>query len=276
MEGFNKIKRKKISKLRPNSNVISFQSQDNDVGLSGQWIKSLNLTNQEKLYLTRGEEICDRLIDASLNLVQKKCPYFEFQSVCLGAEHLIYPTIQLSNIHHTGSNHFVTTTSIGGWHQSIYRKVRIFDSLNLPPTRNLMKEIISIYSPDPSVLPTVIQMNMASTQQGSYDSGHLALAYALELALNKDPSTLIFDQTKMRGHFLSCLEKEEAEQFPKLRRSLHPATQIEITKLVRDTNKWSYPKQFNKQTCPYEPEGISIQNRFAPLNNEIFGKNIRK
>ena len=139
-----------------------------------------------------------------------------------------------------------------------------------------MKEITSIYSPDPSVLPTVIQMNMASIQQGSYDCGLFALAYALELALYKDPSTLIFDQTKMRGHFLSCLEKEEAEQFPKIWRSLHPATQIEITKLVRDTNKWFFPKQFNKQTCPYEPEGISLQNRFAPLNNETFEKNIGK
>ena len=139
-----------------------------------------------------------------------------------------------------------------------------------------MKEITSIYSPDPSVLPTVNQMNMASIQQGSYDCGLFALAYALELALYKDPSTLIFDQTKMRGYFMSCLEKEEAERFPTIRRSLHPATQIEITKLVRDTNKWSFPKQCNKQTCPYEPEGISLQNRFAPLNNDTFEKNIRK
>ena len=137
-----------------------------------------------------------------------------------------------------------------------------------------MKEITSVYSPHQLVFPPVIQMNVASTQQGSYDCGLFALAYALELALKKDPLTLIFDQTKMRGHFLSCLEKEEAEQFPKLRRSLHPATQIEITKIIKDTNKWSFPKQFNKQTCPCEPEGVSLQNRFAPLHNEIFGENI--
>ena len=63
LKGFNKIKKKKISKLTPNRDMNSFQSQDKDVGLSAQWIRSLNLTKQEKPYLTSGEEICDRLID---------------------------------------------------------------------------------------------------------------------------------------------------------------------------------------------------------------------
>jgi polycystin 1L2 len=51
-------------------------------------------------------------------------------------------------------------------------------------------------------------------QTGEVDCGLFAIAYAFELAAGNDPTTINFDQSKMRQHLLSCLEREEFTSFP--------------------------------------------------------------
>ena len=261
---FGKIKQKKISKLPSKFENDTNTPSDVQKPISSDniWIKTLNLTITEKSFITSGKELCDRLIDVSMSLIWKKFPNFEFQSACLGADLLVYNPYPSIHIHHTGANHFVTTTSLGG-------PVRLFDSLNLEPTQQLLDQISSIYSPDKSVTPSILQVSVASEQQGPYDCVIFALAFARELASNEDPSTVIFDQSKVREHLLSCLENEEMLQFPKARCILDPIKEIDITKSVKYTNKWSFPKNLSTRVKPKTSNAeIPLKNRFAILSEE--------
>ena len=52
-------------------------------------------------------------------------------------------------------------------------------------------------------------------QKGSSDCGLFSIAYATDLAYGNDPASYRYDQTKLRSHFLECLEKEFLTPFPK-------------------------------------------------------------
>ena len=149
---FGRVKSKKIKRLSDHRVETCFSNTEpNPV-----WINHLNLRNTEKEFLTSGKELRDRLVDAGMSLLQKQCPYFSFQSSCLSSDHLMFNPAPTIHIHHTGRNHFVTSTSIGG-------PVRIFDSLNQEPTNELIRQITAIYSPDKQVIPTTIQTHISST-----------------------------------------------------------------------------------------------------------------
>ena len=45
-------------------------------------------------------------------------------------------------------------------------------------------------------------------QTGSNDCGLFSIAYAVALCLGKNPSTLVFDQPKMRSHLISCIKQQ--------------------------------------------------------------------
>ena len=66
-----------------------------------------------------------------------------------------YETI---HIHSNGRGHFVTTTSIGG-------NVKIFDSLNLSPSLELIKQICTFYSPDHDIISTMGKTGQAAQQK---------------------------------------------------------------------------------------------------------------
>lgn len=256
-------KKKKINRLKENepklADLKNCQTKKSDEDL---WISSLNLGMTEKEFLISGENICDRLIDAGMKLLQKKFPFFTFQSACFNDEQLVYDPFPTIHIHHTGINHFVTSTSIGG-------AVRVFDSLNMAPTEKLISEIKVIYSPDQEVSPTIIHKKVASTQEGQNDCGLFALAYAAELARNEDPSSKIFDQSKMRQHFFECLESGFIIPFPIKRINATTPREEEITKQIHPNNKWTFPKKTcSGLTDKNLKKDIPLSNRFCILNKQ--------
>ena len=104
----------------------------------------------------------------------------------------------------------IYTTSVGG-------NVKIFDSLNLSPSSDLMKQIRVLYSPDITITPTVLKAELRSIQSGSKDCGLFAVAYAVEIAYGNDPAKFIFKQSAMRQHLHNCLTSKSMSAFPKVR-----------------------------------------------------------
>ena len=78
-----------------------------------------------------------------------------------------------------------------------------------------MKQITVLYSPDIKTVPTVFKAEIRSIQQGSKDCGLFAIAYATEIAYGHDPSSFIFDQSKLRQHLHDCLISKSLTRFPK-------------------------------------------------------------
>ena len=79
-----------------------------------------------------------------------------------------------------------------------------------------------LYSPHKEIVPTIYQANISSTHFSSHECGHFALAYAVEIAKDNDPSWYTFDQKEMRPHFFACLESGKLESFPKIPNNIEP------------------------------------------------------
>ena len=61
-----------------------------------------------------------------------------------------------------------------------------------------------------------IVMKKLQRQDGSADCGLFAIAVMTSLAHKEDPSTVTYDQSKMRHHLLECFSTKLVTHFPKL------------------------------------------------------------
>ena len=60
----------------------------------------------------------------------------------------------------------------------------------------------------------MVQVMRVQQQQGAVNCGLFAVACAVHLANNKDPSKVKFAQDELRDHFANCLRKKTLELFP--------------------------------------------------------------
>ena len=220
------------------------------------WLPDLNLSTTEQDFINKDEELDDAIINAGMNLLNRDFPHFDFQSSSLNHTLLNYCPTETIHIHHNGHGHFVCSSSISG-------EVKIYDSLNSTPSEELLSQIKVLYSPDPSVIPTVQQPHL-TPQQGSVDCGIFALAYATELVHFKDPSSVTFDQSKMRQHLTHCLERRKMQPFPKFRTHVIPSKYHEVTSNYDNTQKWSKPSH-SSPPKDNQPFTVPTQNRFSIL-----------
>ena len=113
-------------------------------------------------------------------------------------------------IHHTGHDHWVCSTSIDGF-------VRLYDSMRCKQLTSSMKVQLS------QCYHTLVKNNLLEVelpprqiQRGGVDCGVFAIAFAFELAAGKtNPSHVTYDQSKMRQHLLTSLQKGSFEPFPR-------------------------------------------------------------
>ena len=160
-----------------------------------------------------------------------------------------------------GRDHFVTTTSVGG-------NVKIFDSLNLSPSSDLMKQIRVLYSPDITITPTVLKAELRSIQLGSKDCGLFAIAYAVEIAYGNDPAKFIFKQSDMRQHLHNCLTSKSMSAFPKVR-ELHTDSVFKDITSDYQSEKWESPSKPIKHPIKKSPPDFITQNQFTSLASDI-------
>lgn len=77
-----------------------------------------------------------------------------------------------------------------------------------------IKKILSKLLPQQNF--AIIHYENVQQQLGICDCGLFALAFMIALCENIDPSTLRFDQDKMREHYLECNANNKLKQFPYL------------------------------------------------------------
>lgn len=165
-----------------------------------------------------GEEIHDDIITKAMRMVMDQTTHLNIQATSLSSipDQLVNqrnePTIF---IHHTGAHHFATSTSIGG-------KVRIYDSLNAKPTKEMLNHIAAIYAPggnpDHPDAIRVQQVHIKHRQKGGTDCGVYAIAYAVDLALGVDPRCIAdipYCQSQLRAHLHSAFSSNTISQFPR-------------------------------------------------------------
>ena len=249
----NKMKKlKQLSYRLPNANS------------SNSWIPDLKLTQQERDFIINGEQLCDRIIDASMSLLMRENPLLQIQSSALPSHLLTYSQFRTVHVHHNGQGHFVTSSSLQGL------PIYIYDSLYNPhssvkASAELRNQIRALYSGDFSE-PTTYIAPMAHRQLGAVDCGLFSIAFAVDLVSGNNPSNIIYDQSQLRDHLLRCLEMRRLSPFPRHRRTTPPRP-IEVTEDLDKTSKWIPPKKTSKTNTSPSPTSIKLTNRFSPLIN---------
>jgi len=160
-----------------------------------------------------------------------------------GYDYCPHETIQIA---HNDANHWLLLSSING-------KIRIYDSLNTTPTSSLEKQMKQLFSTD-NDLPNYERVP-CHRQSGGTDCGLFAIAYAIDLLLGNNPSTIIYDQSKFRNHLLSCLEGNEIFPFPKYQINVTSNQKGEVIK----NSSWVFPRKTVKK------QNISCENISVPI-----------
>jgi hypothetical protein len=150
-----------------------------------------------------------------MKLIEKLNPCIETQPTSLGSrpDLMSFNPGETVQVHHNGAGHWLTSSSMGG-------TVRLYDSLNLTPTRNLLEQMAAIYHPgsdNATMARMTQQVYIANKQRGAKDCGLFAIAYAVDLAQGVEPSNIKYDQARMRRHLLGCFARGAIKRFPRQR-----------------------------------------------------------
>ena len=100
-------------------------------------------------------------------------------------------------------------------------------------------------------------------QEGALDCGLFAIAYSIDICHNVDPSTVVYDQSKMHKHLAKCFEKGKFPRFSEGPSCAQP---------TRPGNKWEWElskKRFGeRKTRKKKKENLESYNKFYVLVNE--------
>ena len=247
-----KLEKTKESKL---SAITRNDSRPKSADMDNSWIPSLELTKDDKQIILSGEWLDDHIITTSMNLLKIQYPLITVQPPAVGISPAgfnicLSETIQIV---YNGRNHWALISSLRG-------KIRIYDSLNKAPTPSLMQQIRNLFSPDNST-PAFEQIQ-CHKQYGGSDCGLFAIAYAMEILHGSEPQNIVFDQSKMRSHLVSCLENNVISTFPKYEKTNLPTSYVNKVK-----TDWVEPrrsKRIMEKQSKNHTVAVEISNRFTP------------
>lgn len=197
------------------------------------WIKPLGLVMGDRAILqtharmlnTTHMEAVSAIIGMNKPEIAGLRPPLEFR-----ADGFDYVATEAIQLHHTGSQHFVASTSIGG-------SPSVFDSLFRSPNPKLAKQLHQLYArPDQHYV--VVKWMPMQQQEGGLDCGLFAAAVAVELAVGTSPDNVAnihFNQHTMRKHMFDWFERElkrdagtrQIEPFPKSPRALETSKRVQ-------------------------------------------------
>ena len=176
-------------------------------------INGLKLTNRMKnVLLTKFEWLSDDHIDAAQYLIKQlgtgvsslNCIAATTHCSRFAVPHDFHQTIQCHNI----GSHWVVSSSVSG-------KLVVYESLYTTVNESLKRQLTYLYkglcNDDGSLDITVV---LQQWQKGSSDCGLFCIANGVALANGIDPTTVSWDQDKMRDHLYKCFEKQKIEMFP--------------------------------------------------------------
>lgn len=199
--------------------------------VSSMWIDTDGITlhdTDKKILQNSKVWLTDLIIDAAQCLLKKVCIIPGFQSVSLG-QTLTFSvqTGQFIQILNTGTSHWVTITCTS----SKPPVIQVYDSLYSSASSVLQEQIAAIVFTDHPAIN--LEFMNVPLQSGASDCGLYAIAYATTLALGKKPELYKYDQSQMRSHLLTCLEKKELTVFPTVRMQRRKQKVIKAIQVVK-------------------------------------------
>lgn len=120
---------------------------------------------------------------------------------------------------HNGELHWLTLTNFNSVNAN---QIHVYDSLPIESTyidngalKNCLRKILK--SPDEAVDSLSIEccVEPVQKQPDAKICGLFAIAFALDLCLDVNPASQVYDTTRMRSHLFECLKQNFLREFPK-------------------------------------------------------------
>ena len=179
------------------------------------WIESLGLRQSDRnTLLDHNKCLNDKILNAAQKVLHAQFPNCsgleDTIKVAFGLVHLkdSCRNVVVQILHDPTKEHWITVSnkSNSDGHISVYC------SLQLRPSPKCIAHVLNFLKlSTPSV--TVRVMNTRK-QEGCVDCGLFVVAYCETILSGKDPCNFIYDQSKMRDHLVSSLEKGYICPFP--------------------------------------------------------------
>ena len=164
----------------------------------------------DKTVVMSGNWINAAIINASQYILNKQ---FEakFQDVgyAMTMNYSIVESGFIQIIHDSSRNHWVTISNLDS---SQPENVLVFDSMFCHGSPSMKAQVACLLHTSKSEF-TLSFVNVHK-QTGCNDCGLFSIAYAVALCLGENPGTLVFDQSEMRNHLVSCIEQQCFSMFP--------------------------------------------------------------
>ena len=114
---------------------------------------------------------------------------------------------------HVNNNHWIAASTLNL--NCSKANITIYDSMNSSvsiQTKNILAKLLKTNEDS-----FTIQLAKVNKQSGTDDCGVFVSAYCTSLAFGQDPSSVVYDQGKLREHLVTCLENTKMTLFPTIR-----------------------------------------------------------
>ena len=177
---------------------------------SSSWVAGLKLVQGDKQSLEKGDWLDDRVMNSAQQLLKRQFPSIDgFHSTLLVSANqapiLKGGAIQLLFV---ASNHWLCAVV-----SEDKSEIKIYDSLYSTAKISVMDKLIDLIHSNYEK----VTFNFMNTHQqsGTSDCGVFAIAAATSICHNEDLAAIQWDQSQMRGHLITCLERERMKPFPR-------------------------------------------------------------
>ncbi len=185
-------------------------------------------SHQDILNSTSKAWLDDVLINVGQKMLKSQFPAVEGLPNCIlvgdmSAELPISEFIQVILI---GGNHWIAVSTIG----CKLDHVLVYDSLHYPLSSRTHKVVADLLQTKSKKL--TFDLANVQYQSGTNDCGLFALAFCTTKCFGGNPVNILYDQTKMRAHFKSCVEYGVMSPFPQQSRGRRVKTKVRFSEDV--------------------------------------------
>ena len=152
-----------------------------------------NLSEKDRETIIGNHRLDDNVINQAQNVLMKQFPNTGgWQDTVLSQTSFSTVAEESIQIHHTGKNHWVCSTSMDG-------HLRVYDSSSCKRLTSSMEvQLAKCYKNLATGSTLAVELPAAQVQRGGVNCGLFAIAFAYELAAGNNPSYVSFEQGKMR------------------------------------------------------------------------------
>ena len=163
------------------------------------------LMSDKECLLTPGSSLTDKHINFAQTLLRSQYPtVYGLTSTLLQYKSSPTKLAMGLQIIHCRSSHWVTA-----YKEDSSREVKVYDS-----SFDSIDDIVETVIMNVFEAPEIKMAQMQQQTPGSNNCGLFAIAVCTAILLKKDPSCLVFDEVKMRGHLSECFERKSIANFP--------------------------------------------------------------